>query len=141
MHSSYIHLLAFSFILKPPSPQKNPRLKHRALFKNLFVYFRLLLRRKNAGRRQRPLLGRRFICHCLTITLALGLLYCIWHLECSLPAAFPCVSPKRKIVFRGRLITLFTPSSPILNTVEEDGSLAAQAGKMERKAPFSGFYL
>lgn len=42
----------------------------------------------------------------------LGLLYCIWLLECSLPTAFLRVSQKKKkIVFRGRLITFFIPPS------------------------------
>ena len=49
---------------------------------------------------------------------------------------------KKKSVFRGRLITLFTPPlTLIFNTLEGDGSLAAGAGRLECKVPFSGFYL
>lgn len=47
--------------------------------------------------------------------------------------------PIEKNVFKGRLIKLFTPL-PQLGTVEGDGSLVAEAERLERKGFFCRFF-
>lgn len=88
-------------------------MQYRALFKRhiLLVYFRLLLRTKKTARPMEAEAPSRKAVYLplLDHYPGLGLLYCIWHLERSLPAAFRCVSKKKKIsMFRRRLITLFS---------------------------------
>ena len=151
-----IYLRFLSSLIKIKQTQ-HPRFKHRALFKAriLFVYFRLLLRRrkkqtkqnkktkkspKNSCRAEAEALFRKAVyLPLLDHYPGLGLLYCIWHLERSLPAAFRCVSlrkKKHKTVFRGRLIMLFIPPP---YTVEGDSSLATEVGRLGEKGYFFRF--